>query len=97
MADKGKGKSIVIGDPRMSNISQGVIIRRDPDKKTNKSEGTGGQAQLSSQARLPDSSIADCTAPASDGLVLIQTVWLSQPDSSSMDRGDNLHTKRKQE
>jgi hypothetical protein len=76
MADKGKGKSIVISGPRMSNISQGVIVRKDPNKKTNKSGGTGGQAQLSSQARLPDSSIADCPTPArgwsgahTDGLI----------------------------
>jgi hypothetical protein len=43
MADKGKGKSNVLGDPRTSNISQGGIARKAPDKKTNKSEGTGGR------------------------------------------------------
>jgi hypothetical protein len=42
MTDKGKGKSIVIGDPRIPNISQGGIARKAPDKKTNKSEGVGG-------------------------------------------------------
>jgi hypothetical protein len=63
MANKGKGKSIVIGDPRTLNISQGGIARKAPDKKTNKSGGVGGQAQLSSRARLPDSSIVDGSAP----------------------------------
>jgi hypothetical protein len=42
MADKGKGKSIVIGDHHTSNISQGGIARKAPDKKTNKSRGTEG-------------------------------------------------------
>jgi hypothetical protein len=64
MADKGKGKSIIVGDPCMSNISQGGIIRKAPDKKTNKFGGVGGQAQLSSQGWLPDSSIVDGPAPA---------------------------------
>jgi hypothetical protein len=49
IANIGKGKSIVIGDPCTSNISQGRIARKAPDKKTNKFGGARGQAQLSSQ------------------------------------------------
>ena len=45
VADKGKGKKIGIGDPHTSNISQGGIARKAPDRKTNKSGGVGGQAQ----------------------------------------------------
>jgi hypothetical protein len=41
--DKGKGKNIVTGDPRTSNISQEEIVRKAPDKKTNKSRGAGGR------------------------------------------------------
>jgi hypothetical protein len=41
MADKGEGKGIVIGDPRMSNISQKEIARKAPDEKAKKSEGAG--------------------------------------------------------
>jgi hypothetical protein len=63
MADKGKGKGIVISDPRMSNISQKEIARKAPDEKAKKSEGAGGQAQLISQARQPRPSIADGPAP----------------------------------
>jgi hypothetical protein len=63
MADKGKSESIIIGDPRTSNISQGWIARKAPDKNTNKSGGTGGQAQLSSRARQPDPIISDGPAP----------------------------------
>jgi hypothetical protein len=33
MADKAKGESIAIGDLRTSNISQGGIVRKAPDKK----------------------------------------------------------------
>jgi hypothetical protein len=61
MADKGKG--IVIGDPRMSNISQKEIARKAPNEKAKKFEGAGGQAQLISQARQPGPSIADGPAP----------------------------------
>jgi hypothetical protein len=44
MADKGKGENIVIGDPRTSNISQGGIARKAPDKKTNKSRDAGASS-----------------------------------------------------
>jgi hypothetical protein len=43
MVDKGKGKSIVIGDPHTSSISQGGIARKALDKKTNKSGGARGR------------------------------------------------------
>jgi hypothetical protein len=45
VVDKGKDKNIIIGDPHTSNISQGGIARKAPDRKTNKSGGVGGQAQ----------------------------------------------------
>jgi hypothetical protein len=44
MADKGKGRGIVIGNPRMSIISQKEIARKALDEKAKKSEGTRGQA-----------------------------------------------------
>jgi hypothetical protein len=59
VADKGKDKNIVIGDTRTSNLSQGGIARKAPDRKTNKSRGDGGQAQSSNRVKLPDSSIVD--------------------------------------
>jgi hypothetical protein len=51
MADKGKSKDIITGNPRMSNISQKKIDRKTPDDKAKKFGGTEGQAQLMSQAR----------------------------------------------
>jgi hypothetical protein len=87
VADKGKGKNIVIGDCRTSNISQEVIARKAPDRNTNKSGDARGQAQLSSRAKLPDSSIAD-------GPVLMRTVRLTQPDYPPMVKGISLHTKQ---
>jgi hypothetical protein len=36
-----KGKNIIIGDPRTSNISQGEIARRASDINTNKFGGVG--------------------------------------------------------
>jgi hypothetical protein len=44
MVDKGKGKGIVIDDPRMSDISQKEIARKASDEKAKKSEDAGGQA-----------------------------------------------------
>jgi hypothetical protein len=64
VADKGKDKNIIIGHLHTSNISQEEIAQKAPDRKTNKSGGTGGQPQTSSRAKLLDSSIADCPAPA---------------------------------
>jgi hypothetical protein len=43
MADKGKGKGIVIGDPRMSIISQKEIARKASDEKSKRSKDTGGR------------------------------------------------------
>jgi hypothetical protein len=63
MADKGKGESIIIGDPCMLNILQEVIPHKALDKKTNKLRGTGGQAQLSSREQQPDPSIAVGSTP----------------------------------
>jgi hypothetical protein len=62
VADKGKDKNTIIGDLCTSNISQEGIARKALDRKTNKSGGTGGQAQPSSRTKLLDSSIADCPA-----------------------------------
>jgi hypothetical protein len=63
VADKDKDKNIVIGDPHTSNISQEEIARKAPHRRTNKSGGARGHAQSSSQAKLPDSSIADYPTP----------------------------------
>ena len=63
VANKGKCKNMIIGDPHTSNISQGGIAQKVSDKKTNKSGGVRGQAQLSSRAKVPASSITDCPAP----------------------------------
>ena len=41
MADKGKGKSIIIGDPRTSNISQGGIARKASGKRLTSPEAGG--------------------------------------------------------
>jgi hypothetical protein len=63
MADKGKGKNIIIGDPRISNISQKEITQKALDEKAKRSRGIGGQAQLMSRTRQPGSSIADGPTP----------------------------------
>jgi hypothetical protein len=69
VADKDKGKNIVIGDPRTSNISQGGVARKAPDRKTNKSGGTGGrlnraaeQSFLTQASRTVRHLRADCPA-----------------------------------
>jgi hypothetical protein len=38
--DKGRGKNIIVGDPRVPNLSCGVVTRKAPDKR--KSNKTGG-------------------------------------------------------
>jgi hypothetical protein len=43
--DIGKGKGIVISDPCTSNISQGQIARKAPDKKT-KFRGARGAGSI---------------------------------------------------
>jgi hypothetical protein len=43
MTDKGKDKDIVIGDPRMSIISQKDTARKASDEKAKKFEGAGGR------------------------------------------------------
>jgi hypothetical protein len=46
MADKGQGKDIVIGDPRMSIISQKDTARKASDEKAKKSKGAGGAGTI---------------------------------------------------
>jgi hypothetical protein len=85
VADKGKSKNIVIGDPRTSNIAQEEIDRKAPDRKTNKSGGARGRLnQAAEQSSL-----------RADDLVLMRTVWLTQPDSPPLARRVSLHTKQK--
>jgi hypothetical protein len=43
MADKGKDKGIVIGDPRMSIISQKEIARKASGEKAKRFEDTRGR------------------------------------------------------
>jgi hypothetical protein len=43
MADKGKGKGIIIGDLRISNISQKEITQKAPNKKAKGSGGVEGR------------------------------------------------------
>jgi hypothetical protein len=62
-ADKGKGKGIVIGDPRMSIMSQKEIARKASDERAKKFEGAGEQAQLMNQTHQPGPSIADGPTP----------------------------------
>jgi hypothetical protein len=86
--DKGKGKNVIIGDPHMSNISQGGIARKALDRKTNKSRRVEWQAQSRSRAKLPDSSIVDSPAP-------MRGRSSAHADSPPMARGVGLHTKQR--
>jgi hypothetical protein len=49
--DKSKDKNIVIGYPRMPNMSRRVVTRKASDKR--KIRGTGGQARSDTQSRSP--------------------------------------------
>jgi hypothetical protein len=48
-ADKGKVKNIIIGDPRMPNLSRRVVNRKTLDKR--KTGGVGGQARSDTRSR----------------------------------------------
>jgi hypothetical protein len=63
VADKGKGKNIVIGDSHTSNISQEEIARKASDRKTNKYGSGGGRLNRAAEQNS-DSSIVDCPTPA---------------------------------
>jgi hypothetical protein len=43
VADKDKGKGIIISDPCTTNKSQAVLAQKAPSKKTNKTVGAKGQ------------------------------------------------------
>jgi hypothetical protein len=97
MVDKGKGKGIVIGDPRMSIISQKEIARKASDEKAKKSKGAGGQAQLMNQTNQPGPNIADGSAPTC-GRSGAQTNGLANPAGQSTydRRRQPLHEARKE-
>jgi hypothetical protein len=89
VADKGKGRNIIICDPRTPNISQEEIAQKAPDRKTNKSGGAGGQAQQSSLSKLPDSSIADSSTHVHER----SGAHVDSPDDSI---GQSAHGQRRQ-
>jgi hypothetical protein len=64
--DKGKGKNIIISDPRMLNISRRVLTRKASNKRKN--GGTGGKHD-----RTPDYDHLSCVR---------WTVQALRPDSS---------------
>jgi hypothetical protein len=94
VADKGKDKNIIIGDPRTSNISQEEIARKASDRKTNRSRGTGGR--LNRAAEQNSLTLASRTVwhLRVDDPVLMLTVRRTQPDSPPMAIGVNLHRKQ---
>jgi hypothetical protein len=89
-----KGKNIVIGDPRTSNISQEEIVRKAPNKRTNKSGGAGGRLNRAAEQRCLTRALRTVRDLRVDGTVLMRTVWLTRSDSSPMARGVSLHTKQ---
>jgi hypothetical protein len=94
VAGKDKGKNIVIGDPRTSNISQEEITRKALDRKTNKSGDTGGRLnRAAKQSSLPRAS-RTVRHLRTDGLVLMRTVRLTRSDNPPMVRGVSLHTRQ---
>src|SRR5687767_10516844 len=89
MADKGKSKDIIIGSPRMLNISQKEIALKVLDDKAKKSGGTGGQAQLMSQARQPSLNTTDGMAPTCGRSG-------AQIDGSANSTGQSAYAQRRQ-
>jgi hypothetical protein len=69
-----KGKNIVIGDPRTSNISQGGIIRKAPEKKSNKSGGTRGRRNRATEQSFLTQASWTVQHLRADSPVLKQTV-----------------------
>jgi hypothetical protein len=59
VADKDKGNNIVIGDPRTSNTSRGVVAQKALGKNTNKTRGARGQGRSSSRSKFPFSRITN--------------------------------------
>jgi hypothetical protein len=96
VADKSKGKNIIIGDPRTSNVSHGGVARKAPDKKTNKSGGTeGGMLNRAVEQRSLIRASWTVWHLRADGSMLMQTVRPTQSDSPPMARGIGLHTKQR--
>jgi hypothetical protein len=92
MIDKGKSKDIIIGNPRMSNISK-EIARKAPDDKAKKSGGTEGQAQLMSQARQHIQSITDSLTPTCGRSGAETYGPANSAGQSAYGQGVNLHIK----
>jgi hypothetical protein len=58
---KAKQKNIIIGDPRTLNISKGGLLEKLQTERLTSPQAPGGRLN---RARVSDSSIADCPAPA---------------------------------
>jgi hypothetical protein len=94
VADKGKGKNIIIGDPRMSSISQEEIARKTLDKNTNKYGGTGGRLNQAAEQNSLTRASQTVRHLRTEDLVIMRTARLTQVDSLPMTIGVSLYTKQ---
>jgi hypothetical protein len=76
VADKGKGKNIIIGDPRTSNISWGIAQKAN-DRKTNKYGDVGGRLNRATEQSSLTRASQTFQHLHADDPVLQQTVWLT--------------------
>jgi hypothetical protein len=76
---KGKSKSIVIGDPHTSSISQGGIVRKALERKTNKFGGAGGRLNRAAWQSSLTKALWTFQHLHTNDPVLKQTVQLTQP------------------
>jgi hypothetical protein len=97
MADRDKGKNIIVGSPHTSNIPQGVVTEKAPGRRrTTKSEGIGGGGGGPRGPPADQNSLSHalwtvrhlCT----DSLGPTWTVQLAQPDGPTSARGHDFHT-----
>jgi hypothetical protein len=81
VASKGKGKNIIIGDPRTSNIHKEELLGNLRTKRLTSPEAAGGQAQSNSRAKVPALSITDYPAPTRGWYDAMQMVRPTKPNS----------------
>jgi hypothetical protein len=95
MIDKGKGESIIIGDPHTSNISQGGLLERLRTRRITSPEAVGDRLNWAAEHGNLTRASRTVRHIRANSPMLREMVQLIQSDRPPMPRGINLHTKKK--
>jgi hypothetical protein len=94
LADKGKDKNTVIGDPCTSKYCKKGLLGKLRIERLTSSEALGDRLNQAAEQNSLTQTSQTVRHLGANGPVLMRTVWLTQSDSPPMAKGVSLHIKK---